>query len=146
MSKKLEEKKDMVEATYDADGVQVSAAIDWRGMELGDPVPVEVPAHMKQAPALDALVQQFVRNEMSRLAAEQEFETFEEADDFEIEDDPVDQLTPYEKVFEPPKVTAPSSKGVPPAAAEGSQKAPPSDASEPAAEAPKPSAKPEKAK
>jgi hypothetical protein len=47
------------------------------------------------------LVQELIRQEISELATNMEMESFEESDDFEIEDDPLDPITPYEAVFDP---------------------------------------------
>lgn len=79
---------------------QVSSDLDARGRELPDPVPMAPPVGMSQGPSLADFVQRMIRNEVSRAAAAAEMETFEESDDFDIEDDPRDPLTPYEQHFE----------------------------------------------
>jgi hypothetical protein len=53
-----------------------------------------------------------IRQEVSRAAEELGDETFEEADDFDIEDDPVDPRTPYEAVFNPRPLQAPPAEPV----------------------------------
>lgn len=70
--------------------------------EYPDPVPMEVPTNLSAPSGMRQLVHQLIRQELSEFAASQEMETFEEADDFEIEDDPLDPLTEYEKVFDTP--------------------------------------------
>lgn len=45
-------------------------------------------------------IRQMVRHEISRHAGENDFETFEEADDFEFEDGE-EWISPYEEKFEP---------------------------------------------
>lgn len=75
-----------------------------RGVPLGDPryewpdtTPVHIPGKTdRQAPlTLREEMQRFVRQEVSRVAAAREFETFEESDDFEIEDEEPDLTSPY---------------------------------------------------
>lgn len=52
-------------------------------------------------PTLAEQVARLVRShEMDRFAESQGMETFEEADDFEIDDDPFDPSSPYEKDFD----------------------------------------------
>lgn len=89
-----------VRPSVDNDGVQSGSGIDIFGYEHPDPQPLEVPMRGVQ-PGLDLLIREYVRREVSSLASENEFDTFEEADDFDIEDDPLDKLTEYEKVFDP---------------------------------------------
>lgn len=89
-------------AKFDADGVQVTSEIDDDGNELPDPVPMSPPVGYRREPTLGEMIQQFVRSEQLRAQAEAEgFDTFEEADDFDIPDDPLDPLTPWEEHFEP---------------------------------------------
>jgi len=101
----------LIEPTVDEDGVQASAGINQRGEEVPDPVPTQAPIGHGGQPQLDQLIKQYVRREMSELAQAQEYETFDEADDFEIEDDPLDPLTEYERVFDPPLPPPPEGKG-----------------------------------
>lgn len=94
--------KDLVEATYDGDGVQVSASIGADGKEYGDPVPMSPPIGYSPEPNIVDLIRSMVRREVSAVAQQEGFETFEEADDFEVDDDELfDKMTEYEKVFEP---------------------------------------------
>lgn len=61
-----------------------------------DPTPVEVPIGMtKRAPSLHDDMKRFIREEMSRAAAEAGFESLEESDDFELDEDP-DPVSRYE--------------------------------------------------
>lgn len=71
-------------------------------LEYPDPVPMAAPVDLRPAPSgMRKLVQDLIRQELSQFADSMEMETFEEADDFDIEDDPPDPLTPYEAVFDP---------------------------------------------
>lgn len=73
------------------------------GHELPDPTPVAPPVGYIKQPSMIEQVRNMVRSEHLRLAAlEAGQETFEEADDFDIPDDPVDPHTRYEAVFDPP--------------------------------------------
>lgn len=65
------------------------------GKEHLDPTPVSVPAGWQRPPTMEELIRRHIRQEMSRQAADQGEETFEEADDFEVDEDP-DPLSPYE--------------------------------------------------
>jgi len=104
----------LVKPEFDEDGVQVSSGIGRDGKEYPDPVPMGLPIGYSPPPDLMSMIRTMVHHEtaMARLEAEG-IETFEESDDFYIEDDPLDPLTPYEKVFEPPVVPAPPA-GTPP--------------------------------
>lgn len=68
---------------------------DDRGRECPDPRPVSVPHGWARPLSLHEEIKRFVRSELSRAAADQEAETFEESDDFEVEDDP-EWVSPYE--------------------------------------------------
>lgn len=69
---------------------------DELGRELPDRTPVARPVGWKQPASLREQIRKFVRDELSRVAEEQGAETFEEADDFDIEDDAPDPSSPYE--------------------------------------------------
>lgn len=70
-----------------------------RGEEIMDPTPVAVPFKFQQRSQFDWM-RQFIRNEISRNAAEQGMESFEEANDFDVGED-FDPTTPYEEHFDP---------------------------------------------
>lgn len=100
----------------------MSSGIDELGREHPDPVPTEVPLHMKAAPQLDQLIKNFVRRELSAIADSQQYETFEEADDFDLaEDDFDDQQTPYEAVFDPDQSPPGAPLGAPSGALSSSE-------------------------
>lgn len=65
------------------------------GQEIPDPTPVAVPAGWARPPSLEEIIRRHIRTEMSRQAADAGQETFEEADDFEVDEDP-DPLSAYE--------------------------------------------------
>lgn len=90
------------QAVHHADGTIVSAGLDAMGRETPDPFPMEVPLHLQAGPSLSDTVRRLIQGELSKIADDSGYETFEEADDFDIEDDPADPHTPYEAVFDPP--------------------------------------------
>lgn len=107
-----------------------------RGEELMDPTPIAVPFKFQQRSQFDWM-RQFIRQEVSRHAAEQGYESFEEANDFNVGDD-FDPTTPYEEQFDPEtgesnftkpfvqeQPTKPPKKGGEPKAKEGEN--PPAD-------------------
>lgn len=116
-----------MEHGYDADGVAVeitpnldakgkprSATLTEKGRELGDPVPMEPPLGIYQTPSLIEQIRRSVAEELSRQAAAQGFETWEEANDFDVPGDPLDPSSPYEEQFEPTP-PPPHMVGQPPA-------------------------------
>jgi len=97
----------VIEPVFDEDGVQASSGIDFFGMEHPDSVPNSPPVGFDTGPTLADQVRRMVSIELSRAAADAGYETFEESDDFDIDDDPIDPRTPYEAVFDPPVVASP---------------------------------------
>lgn len=76
--------------------------INVAGQEVNDPTPMEPPLGYKEQPSIAQQIRDMVRSEQLRLAVEAEgYETFEEADDFDVGDD-FDPTTPYENDFDPP--------------------------------------------
>lgn len=73
--------------------------LDRHGIEFPDSTPVEVPTRLRMPQRQVDRVREIIRQEMSRQAAAEELETFEEADDFELPD--VEAFSPYEENFEP---------------------------------------------
>jgi len=107
----------LVAPRFDTDGVQAASGIGVDGKEYPDPVPMAIPVGYERPPDIMDMIRSLVRSEALRTAADkEEVDTFEEAEDFDIPDDPIDRLTEFEKVFEPP--------ASPPAAAAASAAAP----------------------
>lgn len=78
------------------------AVLDEKGREVLDPVPLAPPVGYRREVSQSERIRQMIRSEHMRMAAEiQGMESFEEADDFDVEDDPIDPNTPYEEVFDP---------------------------------------------
>lgn len=100
-----------------------------RGHEVPDPTPMAVPIGFKPPPTMVELIRMHIRREMSAVAQNQGAETFEESEDFDVEDDPVDPHTPFEAVFDPPPPDLPSQAAAaasPAPAAGSSSSTPPS--------------------
>lgn len=128
---KLPEITFLVPERIDHEGCQVTSAIGSDGKEYPDPIPTAPPIGYENPPDLMTMIRTMIQSEQVRQKlAQEDWETFEEADDFEIEDDPIDPLTPYEKVFEPAPQPAPLNSATP-AAAGVAQTPPAADARPP---------------
>lgn len=71
------------------------AQFDIYGREIPDSTPVAVPHEWQRPLSLHEQIKRFVRSELSRRAHDEGQETFEEADDFDVDEDP-DPLSAYE--------------------------------------------------
>lgn len=67
-----------------------------RGQEMPDPTPVSLPVGGRRPETLEGMIARLVRGRVSEMAAKDGLETFEEANDFEIESDD-EPLTAYEE-------------------------------------------------
>lgn len=74
--------------------------LDEFGQEIPDPRPVRIPAGFRRPETLAEQVQRLVRTHISRDAEQNGMETWEEANDFDVDDD-FDPSTPYETFFDP---------------------------------------------
>lgn len=73
---------------------------DDQGRELMDPIPIAPPIGYKKSPSIAETIRNMIRSEKLKQEAEAAgYETFEEADDFEVDD--FDPKSPYEEQFEP---------------------------------------------
>lgn len=75
--------------------------LDEKGREILSSKPLRIPVGFEEPEPLADMVRRLIRTNASVVAAEAGMETFEEANDFDIEDDPVDPHTPYETFFDP---------------------------------------------
>lgn len=81
-------------------GTQITSGLDELGRELPDGVPMAPPVGYKSGPTLQDTILHMLRHQTLRAAADAEgFDSPEEADDFNIEDDPLDPATEYEAEF-----------------------------------------------
>lgn len=73
-----------------------------KGAEVPDPVPIELPAGFSIPETIAQSIQRLVRGAVSRAAHEQGLETFEESEDFDMdEEEDDDKTSPYETHFDP---------------------------------------------
>lgn len=76
--------------------------INEQGHECPNPVPVAPPVGFVKQPSMVEHIRDMVRSELLRReVVSAGVESFDEADDFDMEDDPIDPHTPYEKFFDP---------------------------------------------
>lgn len=104
----------------EADGTHF---LDDNGHEVVDSTPLSPPIGWQKQPSMVDIIRDMVRSERLKQEAEEAgFESFEEADDFDVGEDR-DQLphTPYEAVFDPPP---PPSEQPPKAEPSGDQSPP----------------------
>lgn len=66
------------------------------GHEVPDPTPVAMPAGFQRPPSIRDLLRAMVSTELSRQAEAEGYESFEEADDFNVGDDPEIMRSDYE--------------------------------------------------
>jgi len=86
--------------------------LDERGREVPYGDPIAVPMGVARVDDTLSAVRRLVHSEFLRSRADAEgFDSPEEADDFDLEDDPLDPLTPYEEHFMPPRPTEEVSDG-----------------------------------
>lgn len=75
--------------------------LDDYGREVLDPTPMAPPiGYRPQATMVDIIHAQIRSAQLAKEAQEAGFETFEEADDFDVDDD-FDPSSPYEEMFDP---------------------------------------------
>jgi len=76
--------------------------LDEHGKEIVSPLPMQPPLGYKRQDPLAIRIREMIIGEKLRQAAiDAGMETFEEADDFDVDDD-FDPSTPYENDFDPP--------------------------------------------
>lgn len=81
--------------------VQKFKWMDEHGNEIPDPTPIAIPAGFKVPESLSDQIRRIIQTSVSEQAQEQGMETFEESEDFDIDDDMFDPSSPYEEVFDP---------------------------------------------
>lgn len=103
------------------------AQFDDRGRQVPDPRPVEVPAHFTRPLSIQDEIKRFVRSELAQRAAAEGAETFEEADDFYLDDEDPDIAPGTEYELDDGQ----ESYGVPPPLVESSSSSPSKDPAKP---------------
>jgi len=98
---------------------------DELGRERPNPQPLEIPLHLRREVSIDERMKQIIRTQMSIEAARSGTETFDEANDFETDDDDLDDLlTPYEVQAMKPESIDPDKPLPPEKLGEGAAPAP----------------------
>src|SRR5215469_5872851 len=69
-------------ATGEVEEEQVYSKLTPDGKEIPDSVPMEPPIGYSTGPSLADFVHRMIHGELSKMAEDQEFDTFEEAEDF----------------------------------------------------------------
>lgn len=86
----------------DVDTGELIARLDEFGREVPYGGPVALAVDLVREDTLAIMIRRLVHSELTRLQSDlADVDTPEEADDFNIEDDPLDPLTPYEEQFMP---------------------------------------------
>lgn len=68
---------------------RLKGRLDEMGREVPDPTPVALPVRLRAGVSMVDEVRQAIRQELSQAAEAAGDESFEEADDFEVDDDPM---------------------------------------------------------
>lgn len=89
---------------------------DDEGRELPDPTPMAIPAGMKRPESLVDTMRRLIRNEFSKDVGAIGYETFEDANDFDVEEDDAEIR---ETVYERMQDESPIAPGARPGAAAG---------------------------
>lgn len=79
---------------------KIAVRLDHLGREVPDPTPLEIPAGFRRPETLQEQIRRLVQTSLSAHAAAQGAETFEESEDFDV-DEEFDPTTPYETFFDP---------------------------------------------
>lgn len=77
------------------------AKLNDKGHEILDNTPVAIPVGWKRPESLQEQMRRMIRTELSQAAANEGFETFEESEDFDVEDDAPDPQSQWEIQYEP---------------------------------------------
>lgn len=94
----------LIEPRFDEAGNQISSGILYNGQEAPDGVPMAPPIGYEAPTQLEQLIEQLIRRrDFNAAVAAAGSETFEEADDFDVDEEDYDPRfgeTIYEKYFE----------------------------------------------
>lgn len=71
--------------------------LDERGYEIPDDTPVAIPARLRLSQSRASQIQAYIRQELSRAAQESGAESFEEANDLDVEEMDGFPMTEYER-------------------------------------------------
>jgi len=95
----------------------VGGSVFINGVEFPDPTPVALALKFKKPLSIQEQMMQMIRADDFRKALlNRDVETFEEADDFDVDDDSFDPTTPYEQDFDNATIAAAQAGAVQPPA------------------------------
>lgn len=84
----------------------LSKGLNPDGTPILDPTPLAPPIGYKKHPSMVEIVRDMVRSEkLAQAARESGAETFEESEDFDVDDEPELMRSPWENDFDPPLET-----------------------------------------
>nr|QJB20639.1 MAG: hypothetical protein [Microvirus sp.] len=88
-------------SVVDSETGEVISQLDEEGREVLDDTPLAPPVGFTEQPSMAEYIRMMVQSERLRQEAEEAgMETFEESEDFDVDDD-FDPTTPYENDFDP---------------------------------------------
>lgn len=93
-----------------------TAYLNEDGREVNNPAPIAYPGRLDDKPSLQDQIKRLLRIELSRQMAAQGHETFDEANDFDVDSDP-EPFSPFEikeLIPETPDEPAPQAPPPPP--------------------------------
>lgn len=89
-------------SVVDPESGEIISSLDSEGREVLDTTPIAPPVNFNQQPSMVEYVRNLVRSEKLRMEAEEAgMETFEESEDFDVDDD-VGIFSQWENEFDPP--------------------------------------------
>lgn len=88
---------------HPADGMRRISTLDDRGHELMDQSRVAMPAGFKEPESMEQMMRRLIRQpDFGRvISGDEDAETFADADDFDVPDDPADPSSVFEENFDP---------------------------------------------
>lgn len=91
-----------VKVTYNGIDPKLFGTLNDKGQEILDPVPMAPPVGYTRQPTMTERLRNMIHSEQLRIAAaEMGAETFEESEDFDVDDDDYDPQSPWEEQFDP---------------------------------------------
>lgn len=85
---------------------RVKASLNDDGSEKLDPTPIAIPVELRRPESMDQRIAKILAHSLAVAKAGQEIDSFADADDFDIPDDPIDPSTPWEEDFDHASIAA----------------------------------------
>lgn len=104
-----------------------------RGQEIPDPTPVAMPINFRRPESLVDMMRRLIRTEVSQHAESLEAESFEEANDFDVDEENIeDRNTPYQDMGSDEELQDATPEGKEPSVAAPAAEQPPATPAVPA--------------